>query len=798
VPALVVALGLIALGLRSLAKQEQPHDFDAALTQVEELLAAGELVEAHIRLTEVIEPSIATAPEAQRARFHAAVGDWLTRSLPVGAAPLIENSRRIKEQYGKASELGHVMDPARLEAWGRACLDVGEVREARERLAALDEQARGEGDEAGAAAEARRRLLRWIVALQLARPEASVDELQHELQRYRESPHLAAEDEAWAIEQQAELRLRAGEPEQAIHHLLLDMRRMEAATGAGGAAIAGRGELFAVLGRAYLDLGDERQARFNLQRAIDWLEAPAEARGQAMVALAGIELSAGEIDEAFERFDAVVRDFVDTPHHAAGLLGRAEAYARLGDHERSLADYHEVEQQLARHDPGMTITADALGAALTDRHDAALATGNLDLALRYITAARRLRADGAAPPGVLLRVASTSRQFAENLLAAARAAPAQGEIDPAIADAAREHFGRAAEAYRLHATALDGAATEDHAWADSLWLAADSADRAGWSDEAIAWWKEFLVREPDDDSRRAEAMFRLGVAHEARAEAGFADAIGFFERLIAEHPRSPFAARSHVPLARCYRGAGRGAEAVQQLQAVLAGERYLEPDAADYREAQLELGQVLFENGAHVRAIETLESALERYPGDRRETETRFRLAESHRLRAGELRHLSEDESTSFAERDEMNALAREHAERAFELFNQIAEDRETSRHPANALREEMRRLACLGRADCAREQGSLEQAIELYDDVARRYADHHCSMIALVQIVNCHVALGRSEAARAAHERALARLRQLPADALAAPDALMDRAAWEAWLESTPPGAMRVRAEEP
>jgi tetratricopeptide (TPR) repeat protein len=99
----------------------------------------------------------------------------------------------------------------------------------------------------------------------------------------------------------------------------------------------------------------------------------------------------------------------------------------------------------------------------------------------------------------------------------------------------------------------------------------------------------------------------------------------------------------------------------------------------------------------------------------------------------------------------------------------------------------DLHRLSQLYHADCAFFLGDYESAVVLYDRVARRYADHHSSIYALVQVVNAYNALGDSERAAAAHERTLARLGQMREGAFDAIDALMDREAWERWLQSTP-----------
>ena len=62
--------------------------------------------------------------------------------------------------------------------------------------------------------------------------------------------------------------------------------------------------------------------------------------------------------------------------------------------------------------------------------------------------------------------------------------------------------------------------------------------------------------------------------------------------------------------------------------------------------------------------------------------------------------------------------------------------------------------------------------------------------MYALVQIVNCYNHLKDADRAATAHRRALVRLRQLPDAAFDSTESLMNRAAWERWLDSSPVGA--------
>ena len=173
-----------------------------------------------------------------------------------------------------------------------------------------------------------------------------------------------------------------------------------------------------------------------------------------------------------------------------------------------------------------------------------------------------------------------------------------------------------------------------------------------------------------------------------------------------------------------------------------------------------------------------------------------YRLADSYRSSAMSLgERLNEPPPLPPSEQGRINALRTEQLQRALDLFAQMCEQFTVeSSQPASlaasaALEQDMLRRAHLYRSDCAFHLGYLEQAIELYDRSARLYSTHAASMYALVQIVNCYNQLKDTERAAAAHRRALVRLKQLPDSAFDAPESLMDRAAWERWLESSPVG---------
>jgi tetratricopeptide (TPR) repeat protein len=264
----------------------------------------------------------------------------------------------------------------------------------------------------------------------------------------------------------------------------------------------------------------------------------------------------------------------------------------------------------------------------------------------------------------------------------------------------------------------------------------------------------------------------------------------FYEQLVADHPRSTYAAHAHVPLSQCYVALDRRTEAEQQLRDVLSGNRLLTPEAQDYRDALFELGSLHYAAGEFAPAIERYTEASERYPDDQRRMEILYRLADSYRGSAMDLEErLKQPPPLPPSEQGRVNAQRMEQLQRALDLFAEVCDTYGASLVAADAAQVDVLRRAHLYRADCAFNLGLYDAAIEHYDRAARQYSTHASSMYALVQIVNCYTLMDDAERAAAAHRRALVRLKQLPESAFDSSEALMDRTAWEQWLDHSPVG---------
>lgn len=799
IPTIAMSAVLIGLGLWFASTRAPAEDWDGVLAEIDTMIVSGDLDNALVRLKEVVEPNIGTATPHHQGRFHRAVGDYVVAVQQTRGAAVSANDEAIDEHYGSAEGLGIRLTPGRIEQWGLALLRLGDRAGARDRL--MDLEALAVTGEATDDAKARRNsLLRALVEDSLARPDLVADDMLALLAEYRDDPFLTPADEAWANARAAEIRLADGRFAEAIDHLLPAMRRLESRD----PVIDGRrwGELYTLLARAYEQQGQFDHARFYLEQAFGRFEGAESERSEALLVKARINAGEDDLESAFNAFDEIVREFPGTSAWAPALLGRAEVSGVLGDHDSAVEDYGRLRNFIRDRGPWRDATAVRVASSLIDRHDAALAMGDLDTALRYIDLAETMFTPDQVPEDVLFRIASTSRQIGDNVIAgllAESGGRSLDMLDPALRATANESFTTAGRYFLRHARATTALPDEEQRWARSLWLAGDSLDLAGRPEEAADLFLEYIDGRSVDDPRRAQVTWRLGEAR--RSLRDFEGAATAYERVLDEHPRSPFGTGSIAALAQCYRELDRLPEAESRLLNVVEGRgsdgTTITPEAADYRTALVELGRLYLDTGRYREAIERLQAAVERLEEERPLLDATYRLAEAHRGYAGELRDAIETgPRLAPAERADFEKRSREHLVTAQELFGRVCDGfGGIDQRRLDRIERSLQRGAWLTRARCAFELGDYAEAIGLYERTARKYSDDYAALEALVQIVNCHDRLGNEAEAEVAHRNAMLRLEQLPETAFDDPAALMDRAVWETWLESRPLG--RVAAVE-
>ncbi|QDV38253.1 tetratricopeptide repeat protein [Tautonia plasticadhaerens] len=328
--------------------------------------------------------------------------------------------------------------------------------------------------------------------------------------------------------------------------------------------LADRSRLY--LGRALAKQGDREGALARFRELID--RPDAAQRDEAYYQVGRLELEAGAFDRAVEAFEALEREVPQSAFAPRARLGRAEALTSLERFEEAA----EAIEPL-RDDPSPEISARAaylLGLGQLEQGKAAEALATFDEALARSS-------ESSTAPALLFRSAEASASLGDPLDALSR-------------------FERLADSYPADS------------WADDALLQASSiALKAGEPDRATELARR--ARGPSGDGPLAAPA--LLVEGRAALESGEVDeAIGLLETLLDQHQPDPETAQAaRYSLGLAYKGAGKDAEAIEQLD-LLAGT----PGASLSADALYLVGQAHFDEGRYAEAAEALGRFIEARP----------------------------------------------------------------------------------------------------------------------------------------------------------------------------------------
>lgn len=734
-----------------------------------------------------------------------------------------ENDRAIVSDYEQAKKLGAAWSDEDHAAVAESLVGAGRVADAVALAKGLPAEQ----------APRRQALFKRIVEANLRARAVNFDGTLTLLGELIEDPGVSADDRAWAMGKQAELRLVAGFAEEAATKLLRALPKTE------GLNPERQGELVFLLGRAYERMNDLPAAARQLETAESLLPADSPVRARALVLSGKVKQAQGSLDEARERFLSVAEGGGEADTKAEAILGLAETLAGLGDDDASLERYRELVERVEEGQGGAAVSGPEAGQSLVDRASDRQAAGALPIALRYAMLAERAyrggsgapaphgeghavaekagtahgaeaRAEGGhgapeaanghgampsaqdkqldpVPPAVFLLLGSLHRSIAQQQLAEAQTTSkgriAIADVSPVTQADVKRHLLDAGGAYREHARLM--LVADDAAHADSLWAAAECLDAAGERDGAQACFGLY-ARRGDEDPRKGEAVFRLAEGYEARRD--FATAASRYRELV-DLASGPVSVRAVVPLARCYFAddkAENDAEG-EELLGRLLGSGTVGPESEVYRDAVIELGERAHRvGGSHYpMAIEKLAEAVARYPDHERLGVLTFKLADARRLSAAQI-DAELREALPQGRREELEQLRRERLEEAGTGFARAVEiisakdPRMTTPMDALAIRN-----STFYRGDVAFEQRDFEKAIVLYDNARQKYSGDPAALVAMVQIVNAYVAQKRWAEAQTANERARQQLASLPDGTWDDPNLPMERKHWERWLDA-------------
>lgn len=775
-PVLAGALLLLGGGIVAAFLTAPKPDYTSGLIEAHQLVDAQEYEDAIEVLNRRVVPYINTGvySDDQLAEFHTLVGRSIAMGQKDKGLDREENNRHILEEFGEVEKLAHKLEPDDVALLVDALISLDDIERAVDRTATLPDSHR----------DRRTGLYTRLVDRCLAGPKPREDRAIEIISTLLADPELTNETKIWALTKQTEIAINRGFAEDAIAKILRTMPRLMTADS------PEVGELFLLLGRAYIETGANEEAEQQLARAAELIPTSSVSSARLQLMLARIEETRNDFATAKERYTFVLANFADTDELLPALLGLAEADASLEFYDQSVEHYSRIVTEIRGGRQSPHATPDLVGRSLMSRFTDQMSRNDPTMALKFGNLSELLYGIDAAPPEVLLGLAEAHRRLAEEVLPPRRADDESilrlAELDPATQAQVRQHLISAGTYYRTHADRV--IVNDSNRYAQSLWGAADMFDRAGDLDSARTAFREYVGAFPGDP-RQAEAKYRMAQAAQTRGD--FEEATGLYRELIqggATADLGPWADASYVPLAQTLLLDGdpkNDADAEQLLLTVVSGS-VGGTETPNFRSAVLELGQYYHLTAQHERAIERLEEMTTRFPDHPKILGVQYRLADSYRRSAGQIdKRLRE--AMPDSQRQELIQTRTDRLRKALTVFEQVRAGLETKdQRRRTALEDVQLRNSYFYLGDCAFDLKDDDLAIRHYDAAKERYPKDPASLVAMIQIVNAHVRQGDMKRAAAANERAKRFFESLPDTVWDDPNLPMSRKDWERWLGST------------
>lgn len=777
-PALVVGAGLLIAGALHAVSLAPKPDVSTPFTTANEQIERAEYEDAIATLNQGIFPYMGSddLTADQRGAFHQLMG----RALYLGQRGLgierDDNNQNIVASYEEAETFGRELPPRDVAYLADTLLSLGKFDQARKKADSLPV------DERSRRLALYRRLIDESMSPKHRRDEAAFELVSALLM----DPQLPVDDRAWALARQAELQLDRGYAEDAMNRLLRELPRLDTISA------RERGPLHLLLARAYIETQSLEAADTQLSIASELLSEGDARRPQLMVLQGQILSLRGEHAAARERFQQVLDSLPPARWRLSAEYGLARSAAMMDDDDEAISAYVRLVDLLAKGEKSRDVSPVMVAESLTKRSEDRFDRGLTELSLSYADLAEKALGENALPASTLLRLASAHRKLADEIIAAVKKQStsdvALADLDPATRAQARSHLASAAGYYRKHADKV--VLIDIQQYSDSLWMAGDCYDRAGDQEAATRIFQLYAAERPGDP-RQPEARFRLAQAYQVRGD--LENAVAIYRDLIRSRNDSvsgsgPWADASEVPLARCLlldSNAENDDEAEQILRVVASGQ-IGGPESPAFRQAVFELANHYYRKNDYDAAIERFDEALTRYASDPQATAARFKLADSLRLSAVEIeKNLTQ--ALPPAEKVRLEATRTDRLNRSIALYEGVRRELDAKdARRRTAAEETYLRNSYFYMGEAAFRMKDYETAIAHYNAAKDRYNQDPAALVAMTQIVSCHLRQGDTKRAQAANERAKRFYASLPASVWDDPTLPMTRQDWERWLEST------------
>lgn len=784
VPTLLAAGLLLSAGVAAAFLTRSKPNMTDALKDSTVLLEAGKYAEALDSLNAKVLPSLnkgELSPDQTREFFV-----LRARSLYLGQKEQLvdreENHRSIVAQYREAENRNATLDPKDQAYMADALVSLGEYEEAVRRTEALPDAVRT------MRTDLFKRMIDLSMRPQRPNPARAMD-LLTALTADRE---LGAGDQLWALIRQSTLLVRQGFADDAISRIVRTLPRIDLSP----ANAEQRGELLVVLGQAYLSIGQEQEARRQVDIAASILGPEHRLFPAITLMRAEIEHQQGDLQAARERYLTVADKYSFADEVPEALLGLAEVESQIANQETSAAPDEAIRRysQLAEmmRSGGRTPDAslrDRIYTSLLARAGEQMQKNEYATALQFGEIAEGLFKTDDLPAELLAILAHAHQELADRALRDLGLGEglSLARADPATQREAKTHLLRAGDYFRMHASRV--VQTDARAYADSVWACAIAFDRAGDLDGAISAFQQFIADLPGD-TRHAEAMFRLAQCYRARGNMDLAAKL--YSDLIAARAGTeavgPLADASYVPLAQAYfadSDPSNDSRAEELLVRVVSGEQG-GPSTPTFREALITLADHYHDTGRYPAAIQRFEQYIAAMGPDldaRKGAGVTYRLADAYRRCAAQI---AEDlrKAMPDSERRDREKARTDRLVQAEHLYAGVKDALEQVRQ-RSAIEELFLRNAWFFQGDCAFDRNDHIDAIKCYEAARQRYPKDPASLVAMTQVVSSWLALGDRAKATVANARAKRFFESLPDSVWNDPTLPMTRESWQRWLDA-------------
>jgi tetratricopeptide (TPR) repeat protein len=621
-------------------------------------------------------------------------------------------------------------------------------------------------------------LQRKVIDLQLDQDDLAGAEIS--LDGYLKEKSLTDAERAWALGQQAQLLI---DQDKFIEAKMLLDEALKLASD-----VSAKGEVNYRLGYSYYRLNDTNQAEGYLRQAREQLQVKHPLDADAAYYLGKIYQDRNDLATAMAFYQDVLTSHIDSKIMPLARLGRGLCRILLKQEDPGLTDLHDLIAEMQQGGPRAKLTPAVLtglrqaSQILTNRENY---TGSLEV-LAY-----EQTLEPAPSAGFFERLGTVYERRANQIEKSIAAAPGAEKVRRA--QQSQQTRIRAGDSFIAYSQKLT--LTDDKGYGEALWHGIDLYDTASAVNLVISALKLFVAERPDD-KLAPDALLRLGQAYQAAGS--FDDAISSFEKNQFRYPNSLAASKSAIPLAQAYiaKGPEHFGKAERVLLSIIENNRNVDPDAEEFKQSLFDLAQLYYRTGRFEESAQRLDEFTDRYPNDAHIGQLLFLKADSNRKSAALL-----ETKTSTATADASGAAPvadlaeaqnarRVRLTKARELYDRVIE-LYRGHMPTTDVDKLYFKLAHFYRADCLYDLGDYPEAVKLYDSAVFRYQDDPSALAAYVQIVNAYTAMGKTEEARTATERAKLLLRRMPASAFIDGSFSMPKAYWEQQLKWTSEAGM-------